>query len=454
MPNLNSKSVNSFPSFFSLLLFFIFLTFSFESIGSVITSKDNTLSDSDDLFIYAFISHGQSWRSQSLPIEDINLIPDIDPPRAFAPNSGNSNVLLPSVCVSWIIDQYLRFGALSWKNTIQGSPDNAAGNIGFASARAFSKLSISNGYAPFDVLDVSTPYPAYDWNKLRPGTEQWECTLRAIQKIEQLNNEQGYETRWLGIGWTHGVFSPDDTFDYFEHLQEMVLAFDKLNIGKNQKGLYTQLHYYIDMYGGVSDMTVQSPNTLRQLDFALSDPSRFHLVNPRYPYKMNTGDNIHHNGKSYVQYGEVEGLAKFKTLIAKENWVPFRILDASIKNDVVTLNLSSPMSGFDYPSIDTNQIELAPQFGFHVKSKDINFPIREIKILDTNKIELYLALNPLKEHGGVEVSYAWHGPGASFGTHSGVWGNIKRQGPPSVFFVGETIDLWLCNFKTVVYIQD
>jgi len=399
----------------------------------------------DSKIMNAFISYGQSWRSHSQPITGPGLIADEKHSLAFAPKAKNGTALLPAISAPWVAEQYGDLEELNWANTVTGSPTNAAGNIGNIAARTLVKLGRVNGYSSFKVVDFGTAYPGYTWLQLRPGTEPWKITLEAIKKIKAINSSHGNATRWLGVGWTHGVFTEADKFDYFDQLREMVSSFDKLALNNVDGGSAKPLHYYIDMYAGVSDMTVQLPNTLRQLDFSYSDLSRFHLVNPRYPYPFAAGDNVHHSGVGYAQYGEVEGLAKFYTLVAGVQWEPFRIVSGQIKGSRISLKVSAPMAGFGKPEIDTSQIEQAPQWGFHVKAGGVEVPVKSLSFANATTISLQLA-KPIPTSSEVEVSYAWYGPGAPFGTHSGVWGNIKRRGPPSVLFSGKTIDLWLCNY--------
>ena len=397
----------------------------------------------------AFISYGQSWRSQSQPIAGDNLIADDKQPLAFAPKAKNTTTLLPAISSPWVADQYGDLEALNWKNTVTGSPNNASGNIGNISARSLVKLSKRDGYSPFQVVDFGMAYPAYTWQQLRPGTEQWQVLLNAINKIKAINESNGKATRWLGVGWTHGVFSPADNFDYYVQLKEMVAAFDKLALNNGDGGTNKPLHYFTDMFAGVSDMVVQSPNTLRQLDFAIANSSRVHLVNPRYPYPIAAGDNVHHTGIGYAQYGEAEGLAKFHTLVEGKNWEPFRIVSGAAEGSKISLKVSAPMAGFGKPEIDISQIEQASQYGFHVKANGVEVPVKSVSFPNSTTITLDLP-SLTSASSKFEVSYAWYGPGASFGTHVGVWGNIKRKGPPSVLFQGKTIDLWLCNYIGVI----
>jgi hypothetical protein len=203
------------------------------------------------------------------------------------------------------------------------------------------------------------------------------------------------------------------------------------------------------MQAGVSDMTVQSPNTLRQLDFATANAARVHLVNPRYRYQIAAGDNVHHTGMGYAQYGEVEGLAKYTTLVEGKNWEPLRIVSGKVAGSKILLTISAPMAGFGSPEIDVAQIERAPQFGFHVKENGVDIPLKSVDFPNPTTIALQLS-SSASTASNLEVSYAWYGPGAPFGTHVGVWGNIKRQGPPSVLFRGKTIDLWLCNYVGMI----
>ncbi|WP_211465869.1 hypothetical protein [Collimonas silvisoli] len=409
---------------------------------------DNRRADESKI-MNAFISYGQSWRSQSQPVAGSDLIPDEKKSLAFAPKAKNTTTLLPAISSPWVAEQYGDLEELNWGNTVTGSSGNASGNIGNIAARTLVKLSKGNGYSPFNVVDFGMAYPGYTWQQLQPGTQQWTVMLNAISKIRAINSSNGKLTRWLGVGWTHGSFSPTDKFDYFQQLQQMVSAFDKLALNSGNGGEDKPLHYYIDMFGGVSDMTVQSPNTLRQLDFSYSDLSRFHLVNPRYPYPFAAGDNVHHSGIGYAQYGEAEGLAKFYTLVAGIHWEPFRIVSGQINGSKISLKVSAPMVGFGKPEIDTSQIERASQLGFHVKAEGIDVPVKSVSFTNATTIALQLP-SSVSKSSKVEVSYAWYGPGAPFGTHAGVWGNIKRKGPPSVLFRGKTIDLWLCNYIGVI----
>ncbi|BEV13699.1 hypothetical protein HBDW_04870 [Herbaspirillum sp. DW155] len=397
----------------------------------------------------AFISYGQSWRSQSVAISSSGLIPDDGPGYAFAPKAKNTNTLLPAISLPWVAEQYGDLEELNWNNTVTGSSNNATGNIGNIAARSFVKLSKKNGYSPFKVVDAGMAYPGYTWKQLQPGTQPWEVMVKAVKKVAAINEANGKQTRWLGVGWTHGVFSPTDDFDYYAQLKEMVAAFDKLALNEGNGGTHKPLHYFTDMFGGVSDMNVQAANTLRQLDFAVAHASRVHLVNPRYPYPIAEGDNVHNTGMGYAQYGEVEGLAKYVTLVEGKTWEPFRILSGKIEGSTISLKVSQPMSGFGKPEIDVSQIEQASQYGFRVKANGADIPIKKVSFPNATTIALELA-PPKKLAAKLEVSYAWYGPGAPFGTHVGVWGNIKRKGPPSVLFQGKTIDLWLCNYLGTV----
>lgn len=410
-------------------------------------------------FHSVFISYGQSWRSHSLPVDVTGLkLANLGEQHfAFAPQRSNGSDLLPPIGIPSFADLYADLRGLNWQNTQNLISDNAAGNIGWAAARAFDLLNKRAGQPRFPVIDCGTAYPGYTWDQLKPGTDPWTATQTAATKIKAINTVYGKTTRWLGVGWTHGAFDATTSFDYYTKLAEMKTAFDGLGLNTFAGGsgdpadpdgaALGALHYYTDMYAGTAYDTNQWPNTLRQLDFHLADTVRVHLVNPRYPYPFS--DEIHHTGLGYVQYGEVEALAKYYVHVFGAGWTPLRITGALVSGSTVTLTTSAAMAGFGALKIDTQQIEAAAQYGFHVRVGGVERAVNAVSIGGANTVVLTLAA-PITSGTTAEVSYAWYGPGATPGTHAGVWGNIKREGPPSVWFLNRTIDAWLCNYKAAV----
>jgi hypothetical protein len=412
-------------------------------------------------FISVWFSYGQSWRSHSLPIDwaGLGLSNYGEEFFAFAPQVAGGNDLLPQVgdpvysapAVPWDLR------GLSWKNTENTLPANAGGSIGRVAARTFVALNKRAGYPRIPVVDVGTAYPGYTWDQLKPGTSPWTATLQSAAKVKTANTAYGKTTRYLGVGWTHGAFSDGDAYDYFTKLTEMKAAFDDLALNGFTGGsgdpldptgaANGALHYFTDQNAVESGHTHQYANTLRQVDFWKADPARVHLVGPRYPYGFS--DEIHHSGLGYAQYGELEGLAKFYTHTYGMTWDPLYVVSATVSGNKVLVNTSAPMFGFSDLALDTKQIELAPQHGFHVRVAGIERIVTGVAVAGIGTIELTLAV-AIPNGTVAEVSYAWYGPGSTPGVHSGVWGNVKRTGPPSVWFANKTIDTWLCAYKATI----
>jgi len=433
-------------------------TFPFILRTDQLSTSQPQVADTND-FHAVFISYGQSWRSHSLVV-DVSALKVVNLGEeyfAFGPQRTNGTDLLPPVGIPSYSDLYADLRGLNWQNTQNLISDNAAGCIGWAAARAFDLLNKRANRPRFPVIDCGTAYPGYTWDQLKPGTDPWTATITASTKIKAINTTYGKKTRWLGVGWTHGAFDGLTSYDYYTKLSEMKAAFDGLGLNTFTGGTgdpvdpdgasQGALHYYTDMYAGTAYDTNQWPNTLRQLDFHLADTVRVHLVNPRYPYPFS--DEIHHTGLGYVQYGEVEALAKFYVHVYGQAWRPLYITAVSVVGAKVTLTTSASMFDFGALKIDTRQIEAAPQYGFHVRVTGTERVVSNVAITGANTIELTLAA-PVAAGVSAEVSYAWHGPGSTPGVHAGVWGNIKREGPPSVWFFNRTIDTWLCNYKATV----
>lgn len=396
-------------------------------------------------FHSVFISYGQSWRSHSLPVDHAGLSSGADEHFAFAPQRAAGSDLLPPIGIPSFSDQIADLRGLNWRNTQNLITDNAAGCIGWAAARAFVRMCHAANYPRFPVVDVGTAYPGYTWPQLQPGTLPWAATQTAAAKVKAVSTVYGKKTRWLGVGWTHGAFTLSDTYDYYAHLQQMVAAFDGLNLNAGETG--QALRYYTDMYAGTTDMTEQAPNTLRQLDFAKANASRVHLIGPRYPYPM--VDEIHHTGRGYAQYGELEALAKFRTCVYGWGWTPSYVTGVTASGAFVDFEVSGAMPDFGPLELDTVQIEAAQDQGFRVRVAGVFQAVTGVSVVTPNRVRVEL-VDPIAPGAPVEASYAWYGPGAAVGTHSGVWGNVKRKGPASVLFPGSTTDVWLCNHRAVV----
>jgi hypothetical protein len=65
---------------------------------------------------------------------------------------------------------------------------------------------------------------------------------------------------------------------------------------------------------------------------------------------------------------------------------------------------------------------------------------------------LLTVTEPLISGDGLEVSYAWYGPGGVITDPvSGVGGNLVMRGPASDLFPGRTIDAWAWPFiETII----
>lgn len=80
-----------------------------------------------------------------------------------------------------------------------------------------------------------------------------------------------------------------------------------------------------------------------------------------------------------------------------------------------------------------------PQKGFHVRRNGTELTVAPaISGLNVN-----LTISETLHAGdGLEVSYAYRGPGGIVTQYVGVGGNLRMTGPASVLFSGKTIDAW------------
>jgi Putative flagellar system-associated repeat len=390
--------------------------------------------------IEAQISYGQSWRSF---MYDMSALPFIgwEPRRAltFAGiDAGNALFQVPTQGSIYGVDPIV---------TLYGCGQTTQLGIGTVAAMSRQRLRSRGLIHASAILDLNPSFPGYRWDQLRPGTDPWTQGLRMQGKAADVAAAYGAGLRYRAVGWTHGA--PSDgavdgsgaVIDYYAALTEMVASFDALQIGAGGQ----PLHFFTDQTAPVSEQTQAQGAILAQAAFALANTNRVHLIGPRYPYAFQ--DNIHHTSLATALIGDLEGYVKFVVLDLGQAWTPARPTAITVSGSTVTIQVARPYGMGDL-AIDTDSIEAAPQNGFHVRVSGSEIAVSTVAVA-ADTITLTLA-SAIASGASVEVSNAFYGPGSTAGQHSGVWGNVKRIGPPSALLAGYTIDTWLTVFRQSV----
>ena len=409
------------------------------------------------------ISYGQSWRNESLALPSDVVASGRGDGRAMTSRVAGDDNTLPDISLDFFADKGGDFINLSLDQSSNHSPGNGAGNIGRIAAQVLVGMRDRFKAQQQAVLELGGGYPGQTWATLRPDGEipaatdgstpaihPWASLVTQVATAQDVALRYGKRLRIDTVGFTHGAYSEgykdgDGNDDYYAVLAGVLKAFDKADF--NDDGVPIPVFY--DQTAVTSEGLKAYLNFQRQADFAEAHAGRVVLYGPRYPYAFR--DNIHHTGKAYGQIGELEGYAKFLVMDKKVQWKLFKITQISVKGSTLRVTVTAP-PGFGDLQIDTRQIEAAPQLGFHIRrmADGAELPLSDFAVTG-NTITARLALAP-KPGEPYEVSYAYRGPGAAIGAHAGVWGNIKRQGPPSVIFSGETIDTYLLTYmKEMVF---
>ena len=181
---------------------------------------------------------------------------------------------------------------------------------------------------------------------------------------------------------------------------------------------------------------------------------------PAYPWPLNGMDGLHMSSYGSARWGENEGYVAdlVEQGVAWEPLWRSRTAPITVSGQVVTIPFARPVSpdfatapmslGFDA----TDGIKAWPQNGFHVKRGVVNLTLANVVISGLNV--LLTVTEPLVSGDGLEVSYAWYGPGGVITDPvSGVGGNLVMRGPSSDLFPGRTIDAWAWPFIETVTVS-
>ncbi|KQP50846.1 hypothetical protein ASG40_13040 [Methylobacterium sp. Leaf399] len=387
------------------------------------------------------ISYGQSWRTETLTDDIPAAVADIGEPRmamSLGRMGGSSQKIEPIQTIgtafqtSAIID-------------LAGLSMSRGANIGYAAAQALARFRRRDNARQMPVLEYCHGYPGYTWEQLKPGTDPWAqgILMHAAARIQAAR--YGKTPFFEATSFTHGGAVDGGGEDYFQSLTEMVAGYDALAL--NGAG-GTPLHFFTDQTAASIGQGQAQLSYLDQVRFAVTNAARVHLIGPRYPYPFR--DNIHHTGLGYTRIGELEGLVKRKVLDLGEAWDCARISAIAVENGGFTLAVTRP-PGFGDLAVDTAMIEAAPDKGFVLKVNGVIVPIASVTV-SANLVRIIPVAMPASG-ATVEVSYAFYGRlDIPPGTHAGAWGNIKRVGPPSSYFAGETVDTWLCAYKSTLVV--
>jgi hypothetical protein len=414
-----------------------------------------------------FMAYGQSWECNS---PSLGLQPQASyrgDGRALAfRRAGGYQEALPIIGVDlWpayaadVINLTTDVG-VEYNDTPWGS----GGMIGFAAAWSYIYHSQKAGLPVNNVLAMGAPYPGVQMDKLLPGgtvssTEHpWTTLLNFRAAATTVAAGYGKTSRVKAFGFTHAAYLDGEVdgngvSDYYTALTSLKNAINAANF--NGDGSIVPM--FIDQTPAHSDGTKAMDNCLRQMDFALANSSQVYLIGPRYPYPYM--DQLHHTGDGSFRVGWLRGYVAYLALARKFTWTPFRITSAVMDAGDILVTVSSP-PGFGDVKIDTTGLVAAQlQNGFQLKRGGTSIALTNFRI-----DRRFIRMTPASAMTtGDEFSYAYRSGGAgqagvvdSGGNGevitagwSGVRGNIKRVGPPTPAFVGETTDVWLASYKQI-----
>lgn len=402
-----------------------------------------------DLSIDGIICYGQSWQTADM-IDTVAPFPDEG-------EEFNAYTFLNA------FDDPLQFvGVLTQVPLITGFTPLKPGvgvAVGSVAAQTLSRLRRDLNKHMRSVLTFSAAYPGYAWAALRPGSEPWNTLLGYIEAAEDLAGPKyGMPIRWRGVSIIEGAAaSAVDTVDCYAALTTMCDDFDDLTLNSAWDLTASEklLDFFIDVTPPVSEATTPYPQTWDQIEFARDNTNgRTWMIGPRYAFPYQ--DNIHYTRRGYAQLGELHGLAMQKVLADRDagvepSWVPLWVTftganpNITVSGTSIVITVSQPYLATGNLVRDTTTIEQAVKDGFVVKVGGSSRTITSVS-LGANSITLNMAAS-IAAAAVAEVSYCAYGAGSTSGVHSGVWGNIKKVGPASRWFEGETIDHWLMPFK-------
>jgi len=424
-------------------------------VGTVLSDPAHVYAGDAEIEVH--LDYGQSWRADLLDTDfddlDGKSLPTV---YALRDKFGALYTSFRDTLANGVID-LARVEPEVANPAATYDQDNRGGvSIGRVSALVYQHFCKDNNQHVRGVLTAGGPRPGSWWSEdgnpgatgdyLAPGSPAWTAQATILSKIEEVLPQYNVTPKFAALGWTHGAPSDAEVISagatYFEELEEMMAAYDALNLRGGPFKIYS------DQTPATGLASTCRDSMLDQVIFAANNPSRVHLIGPRYPYAFRN-DNIHHNALAITQIGELEGYVKYKTLRKGETWTPLKITNASIAGDVVTLTISDPF-GTGVLAQDTTQIEAADDLGFLIKDDGVTATISSIVITGLS-VAITLSATPVAA-SSIEVSYAWYRTTAVADdpNRSGVWGNIKQVGPASKIFTGATIDTWLCSYKETI----
>ncbi|KQT13998.1 hypothetical protein ASG40_19420 [Methylobacterium sp. Leaf399] len=404
----------------------------------------------------AAISYGQSWRSMNHYYARETFY-DADRqavPPTIADMSEAQTVMTLARAGGPISPVGAPFETSAIVDLI-GLKMSTGANIGYVASQTLAKLRRGARRYQRPILEFCHAYPGFTWPQLRPGaystTSQgsispWQEGLNMIAAARAQAARYGKTIRFRSVGFTHAAAadgSPGDMLPYYSSLAEMVASYDALAL--NGPG-GDPLHFFIDQTAASIGLGKAQGSYLEQVQFAVDNAARVHLIGPRFPYGFI--DDIHHDAFATVRIGELEGLVKHKVLDLGQSWDCARITSVVPEGGGFTFNVTRP-SGFDDLAFDTTQIKEFGDKGFQLRVAGAAIPISQVT-LTANKVRVIPVTMP-SSGTNVEASHAFYGRAdTATATHSPAWGNVKRLGPPSIYFPKLTVDTWVCAYRSTV----
>jgi len=323
-------------------------------------------------------------------------------------------------------------------------------SIGSVATETLARVRRDLAYQMRSILNWSAAYPGYTWAQLRPGSEPWAALVGYIAATKTYAAKYGLTPWFRAVGITEGAAgSSVDPVNASTAMATMCSDFDALDVNSGGDAL----QFIFDVTPAVSEDTVPYAQSWQQIAFCRANANgRTWMHGPRYQFPY--VDNIHYTPKGYAKIGEQTAWAKHVVLDRKQSWAPFWLTytganpNITVSGSTVTIQVNSPIGYTGAVVRDTTTIQAATNDGLSVR---VGGTPRTISSITLNTTSIVITLSAaIASSTAVEVSYCAYGAGAVSGTHSGVWGNLKKVGPASRFFSGETIDAWLVPFKETV----
>lgn len=300
---------------------------------------------------------------------------------------------------------------------------------------------------------ICAAYPGTGLASLIPPTDPlyvqdgskypWAAQTGMIQVFNQIISKYGVTPRYKGCILVEGA-GPTDTEAYYESLLSALMnGYDAMHL--NADGSLIDL--YITQIPCFNTLLQGRIGFKAQLDFMSILPGRAYSSGPWYYGTLN--DTIHWD---YITLTKVAEITAY-TVHLKDIGVTYagspRMTGIYINangdgTSSLTIDISEPIPSLPAPIvIDPNLAGtgLDPQWGLKARTASGTFlTISNLAVQGsrvTGTIAGTLAV-------GDEISYAWYGVAATpSGSHSPVWGNLKKVMTQSVIDPTQTVDAWV-----------